>query len=307
MTKTNSYYEIILELKRFLHRAEELTKPNDLDVLISEVKNYIASTEELRIYYNNRISEHSTQKVVFKTIHRIILRVVREVILSNPLKHQERNIAIAYVPSAFYYSCLSEIMPNKIQAETTVAIFYFTNIYNYCIENKNFDGTYKQNFIQVLNKILSYVANKVGKTLDFSALLMENFLVYGRGVSARDEFYLNFIKSALIGVLYDLQNYIKDFLRKDNEIIAVDMENKFNNADILLPHLSLEGRLKDIFEELCKDNSLRASDLAEYYGRKTDTIQQQIREIAKRICGKGGKKEIIAYIKIHNLHKNTKS
>ena len=118
------------------------------------------------------------------------------------------------------------------------------------------------------------------------------------------------MKSALIGVLHQLQYYIKSLLFKEKDSIMTDINNLLENNSSL-PHLFLQGKSERIFDELCIDTSLSAKELANLMGVSTSTMQKQIKELAKKLsygeemelkCG-GGKKFILDYIKIHKLQR----
>ena len=193
---------------------------------------------------------------------------------------KENNITHSNIASYFYFSNFAMIMDiANIQAFSCLGLFYYQNIRNYYIKQN------QDNYIKKIDRIAKF-ANKNFRNADFAGFLLEDFTIYGRTINYDDVFYLNFMKSSLLGVLYELQNSIKNCLRNNSPFSLLN-SSRSDFIDKIKLHKDKEIIIK-IIAQIIENPEITVDKLAEKTYNTTDTIKNKFRTIVSLDNKKSG-------------------
>lgn len=305
-------YNIIKDLKNYICLVKNTSSFEELDVLISEIKSYIFNDNDLKYEFNKRIEIYKTSDYYrhldhFGTIaYNAVLNTIKQ---EKDTKEKEvvlKNLSIKCkrtLPDVGYYYILAEIMHNsnnEIQSYNSICEFYFENLLQYLkvyIDKNilNSDINAKTNYLlQKIKQSHRILGKKVINNIDFIALKFEDNVVYNRAAIITNEFYTVWIKSALLGVLHELQIFKKIQVEdkefkiniKKREIIENILNSKFNDD------------FKEIIIEILKNPKISIPELSEIVFLSENTVKNRLRNIRNFFEIKNGElqkvKELLA-------------
>lgn len=294
---------IILKLKTINTKLSTCKDYNDVDLLRWELLSYIDGTPILTNIFTEIKNKHASLKndgryaSFINQIHAYIIAllnvhmtqrvacITRSKLVDLPSFEKVELIdnnnyvlaSFAEVPEFLYYPSLSVIFPPRNYLQIVLQTQNLTGLSDFY---KLFDDTLEAYLLMF----------SIMYTFEFSAISQDSFNL---GVQEND-FNAAYLACIIKAVNENLQTKLLQVDRQASKLQTVEETS-------VLPHAKLNGRLLSIFNELCKDTTLTAQDLATYFSTQKKTIETQLRDLSKKLNGCGGKNAVVNYIKKHSL------
>lgn len=267
ISNISNEHTIMHKLKEFIYKTQTINDFKNIDIIISEVKDFIYRVPILKKEYENRLLKFNE----FNSKHKYIKYAVKKFLYNIINKEHElfsntnSGVTICFqvcedMPIIYFYSSLRYIMGNPNEdihkKESINYDFGILNFYNKNMRNYYFDIEKQKTYFS-LNELQHRCINSKNlkaliDTLDFNAL---DFEIYKSSLSHlyNDLFFQKWLHSALLGVLYSLQNYLKGKLQT-NSVVKIYIQKKdiinrilkSKNKDIILKILASIIKNEDI-------------------------------------------------------------
>lgn len=277
---------LIVKLYGYIENLKQVDN-NQLDRLIAEINNDIANNQDCKAIYDHMLQSYcenirskKCQNIINILVH-LINRITKKII---PFDISPYNNL--YFPNAdiiFQY-----IFP-------TTKDIYNTYDYKCPLLIRNIAG-YAECYNE-MNRVYGFSLDQSGQPLQLDIEALINNLNSEFDLLGYDYYFFNTeskktyielcqqIRIAGVNILSDLIGRLK------NGTNSLQIQ-----SDDILPHETLTTKEKDIYLRLKQDPTTGAPDLATFYGNSSVTIEKHFRNIAQKLVGRGGKREILNYI-----------
>lgn len=215
-------YECLYKLKVYKYRIESIDNIQDLDVFISEFKNFIFDNNTLSEEYKKRIKDCSNYLSENNDIlSKINRRIDKLVTLMRGYIVDGNDIE-----NVFYFYSLRSLMGNyspnfditdldSITIEDGMASFYYLNLVRGYLKNPNLR--------KIRHHISSFMFNPkrfkpIWDTIDFCVVNFENYITLNCVYWGEEEFFMKWLQSGTLGVICQLEKFLKTKLQQDTEL-----------------------------------------------------------------------------------------
>jgi len=210
----------ILKLKEFMYKSRKISSSEELDLLISEVKQFVTNDKLLSQEYYRQINNFKNFESQNNEFFANIVDNINNI--NNIIKITVGNTSpLQNIAKVFYFGSLKDL----IKENSTIAIpqnnkhikgiipFYKENISNALIK-LNF-STDKQLEIQ---SFFDDLPLELKESVNYNAIHFEDYIVLDFGLLVND-FFIKWLNSALFGMLFSLLCYSKKQIPNFNEDI----------------------------------------------------------------------------------------
>ena len=302
----NNIHTIILRLKEFKYKTKKITNLETLDLLISEVKEFIYKIPTIQKIYGDNINvaktyiENNKEELdkISESLNQKISSETKDKHAETIEQYKQNEITITSIvyhnlPIFYYFDCLKFVMGeqdynigfdiNKIEVYCGVKNFYKKNMEKYF--------SYKYTDILQINRkikdIYSIIFNDVGikKVIDYYALELENYIVLDT-VPLYGEFLTKFLHSALYGMLDSIEKEVKTYL-KDKNIDKNINEQIHSKNEIPKELQKATDQQKFVFQIFYKKPNTTVISAVTHYNEinKTNKISSsRMNDIIENIC-----------------------
>ena len=306
ISEDDNIHSVILKLKKFKYKTKEIINLEALDLLVSEVKEFISKVQIIKKIYMDNVNVVKTYiSNNRENLDRIAELLNQKISTETESKHtkiigqnKQNGITISFIvyhnlPIFYYFDCLKYVMGeqdynigfdiNKIEVQIGIKNFYkenmkkyFSNIYTDIVEiNKK------------IKDIYSIIFNDVGikKAIDYYVLELENYIVLDT-VPLYGEFLTKFLHSALYGMLDNIEKEVKTYL-KDKNIDKNINEQIHSKNEIPKELQNATDQQKFVFQIFYKKPNTTVTSAVSYYNKinKTKKISSsRMNDIIGDIC-----------------------